>query len=95
MNAPARPKTNVIGRYTKKPVTVQAVQLTDDNLAEVIEWADTDAAVTIASGGGVLKLTIHTLEGDVIAKSGDWVIRGVAGEFYPCRDDIFRATYEV
>lgn len=39
-------------------------------------------------------LLIATLEGVMQAKPGDWVIRGVQGEFYPCRDDIFRATYE-
>lgn len=39
-------------------------------------------------------LVIHTLEGDHFASVGDWVIRGLAGEFYPCRGDIFEATYE-
>lgn len=40
------------------------------------------------------QLTIRTLEGDMKASVGDWIIQGVQGEFYPCRDDIFRATYE-
>jgi hypothetical protein len=39
-------------------------------------------------------LRIETLEGDVIARSGDWIIKGVNGEFYPCKDDIFHKTYE-
>ena len=37
---------------------------------------------------------IHTLEGDMRVSSGDWIIRGVQGEFYPCKPDIFKATYE-
>lgn len=41
-----------------------------------------------------IKITISTLEGDVTAHDGDWIIRGVAGELYPCKNDIFEATYE-
>lgn len=37
---------------------------------------------------------IHTLEGNMTGQPGDWLIRGVAGEYYPCKDEIFRATYE-
>lgn len=40
-------------------------------------------------------LTIHTLEGDMRADLGDWIIRGIKGELYPCKDEIFRATYEL
>lgn len=39
-------------------------------------------------------ITIQTLEGDMLASAGDWIIKGVAGEFYPCKPDIFQATYE-
>ncbi len=39
-------------------------------------------------------VVVHTLEGDMRANAGDWMIRGVKGEYYPCRDDIFRLTYE-
>jgi hypothetical protein len=43
---------------------------------------------------GTEPLVIHTLEGDMIAMPGDWIITGIAGETYPCKPDIFRATYE-
>jgi hypothetical protein len=46
------------------------------------------------NGFGVDGLIIHTLEGDMRADIGDWIIRGVKGEFYPCKPDIFDATYE-
>jgi len=41
-----------------------------------------------------VKRVIHTLEGDMVANPGDWIITGVKGEVYPCKDDVFRATYE-
>lgn len=46
------------------------------------------------AGNGYIELTIPTLEGDMIARHGDWIIRGIKGEFYPCKPDIFAATYE-
>jgi hypothetical protein len=84
-------------RYRKKPVEVEAVQLTNhvtpDSVAvwcggRVIPHPEKDYT------GGPLVIEIDTLEGVMRAEPGDWIIKGVAGEFYPCRDDIFRATYE-
>ena len=46
-------------------------------------------------GGGTPEITIGTLEGNMKAKIGDWIIKGVNGEMYPCKDDIFQKTYEV
>ena len=40
------------------------------------------------------RVTIHTLEGDMVGEPGDWLITGVEGEQYPCKDDVFQATYE-
>jgi hypothetical protein len=85
-----------IDRFTKKPVTIEAVQLTDE--------ADWDAIAAWCGGRihqtqdpsdeYVTSLTIPTLEGTMWASENDWVIRGVKGEFYPCKPDIFEATYE-
>ena len=47
-----------------------------------------------SGAGGTTTLAIHTLEGDMLANPGDWIIRGVQGEFYPCKPDIFDATYQ-
>ena len=76
--------------YRKKPVTVEAVQWTGENLAEMCEFIDSEVFEIIPRVG----LVIHTLEGDHHASPGDYIIKGVNGEFYPCKPDIFAKTYE-
>lgn len=77
--------------FRKKPVEVEAVQLP---FTEAPAWlADAMDAWTVrvyTSG----RAEIDTLEGTMTAQPGDWIIRGVKGEFYPCKPDIFAATYE-
>jgi hypothetical protein len=84
-----------MARYRKKPVEVDAIRYEGNNPEGVFAWArslgvDDDAMFHSSSTG----LVIRTLEGSMRADAGDWVIRGVAGEFYPCKPDIFAATYE-
>jgi hypothetical protein len=74
-------------RYRKKPVVIEAVQLDEDNIEAVAEWCE-------AAAVGDQGVYINTLEGQMRAGFGDWIIRGVKGEFYPCKPDIFAATYE-
>ena len=76
--------------YRKKPVVVEAVQWTGENHAEICEFIDPEAFEIIPRVG----LVIHTLEGDHYASPGDYIIKGVNGEFYPCKPDIFAKTYE-
>ena len=77
-------------KYSKKPVVIEAVQWTGENVKEVMDFMNwRNAAHDTASG-----LTIHTLEGNHHASLGDWIIKGVNGEFYPCKPDIFEKTYE-
>lgn len=76
--------------YRKKPVVVEAVQWTGENRAEMCEFIDPEAFEIIPRIG----LVIHTLEGDHHASPGDYIIKGVNGEFYPCKPDIFAKTYE-
>ena len=88
-------------RYRKKPIEVEAVRLTawdglGNRTAErcsLVTWLNNCGADFI---DGFLdgKLLLRTLEGDMQASVGDWIIRGIAGEFYPCKPDIFEATYE-
>jgi hypothetical protein len=73
--------------YRKKPVVIEAREVTYEELDAVARWCGGD--VTIPSG-----LNIPTLEGTMHAQMHDWIIRGVQGEFYPCKPDIFEATYE-
>lgn len=82
-------------KYRKKPVEVEAMQIVDDlrNHAQVANWINGnggDAEIPFAEPC----IFIVTLEGRMRADIGDYIIRGVAGEFYPCKPDIFEATYE-
>ena len=76
--------------YRKKPVVVEAVQWTGENRAEMCEFIDPEVFEIKPKEG----LIIHTLEGDHHASPGDYIIKGVNGEFYPCKPDIFAKTYE-
>ena len=91
-------------KYRKKPVVIEAMQWDggSDSATAIIKW--------IRAGNGRAKhwapgewdkaetegtyLSVYTLEGRMLASPGDWIIRGVQGEFYPCKPDIFAATYE-
>jgi len=86
------PDTAMNDRYRKKPVEINARQLTRETGPEIWEWADSKPLY--GPTGEVEGLRIYTLEGDMRADFGDWIIRGVKGEFYPCKPDIFAATYE-
>ena len=76
--------------YRKKPVVVEAVQWTGENHAEMCEFIDPEVFEIKPKEG----LIIHTLEGDHHASPGDYIIKGVNGEFYPCKPDIFAKTYD-
>jgi hypothetical protein len=79
-------------QYRKKPVVIEAVQWTGENQGEVMRFTGDKAVYRSRTGGS--ELVVHTLEGVLVADPGDWIIRGVKGEFYPCKPDIFAATYE-
>lgn len=76
-------------RFRKKPVEIEAIQWTGDNLKELEIFTD-DEVCPLAEK----RLLITTLEGEMKASLNDWIIKGVQGEFYPCKPDIFEATYE-
>lgn len=78
--------------YRKKPVVIEARQLTPENGPELWNWAE--SYPHHGQDGKLDGMTIKTLEGDMKAEFGDWIIKGVKGEFYPCKPDIFEATYE-
>ena len=89
--------------FTKKPVTIAAIQWTGKNLREVITFTDGPPDTRTTHAGMAWEaytdlvardgLKIYTLEGKMLANPGDWIIRGVKGEYYPCKPDIFEATY--
>lgn len=80
--------------FRKKPVSVSAIQWTGDNVLEVKEFFGKDSD-KCNSLGQSSNLIIETLEGNLIALPGDFIIRGIKGEYYPCKPDIFEKTYEV
>ncbi len=79
--------------FKKKPVVVEAVQFIDskEGIADVLRFYGHAALIP---SGMVNKILIKTLEGTMIANPSDWIIKGVKGEFYPCKPDIFEQTYE-
>jgi len=79
--------------YRKRAVTIEAIQFTGDNLEEITEMLGPDLADQQVTQQ-INRLVIRTLEGDMKANVGDWIIRGVADEAYPCRNDVFLRTYE-
>jgi len=81
-------------RYRKKPVVIEAVQLLPENSDMLYKHYKTTSKQWGYLDNGKLYCDINTLEGTMRAEEGDWIIKGVKGEFYPCKPDIFEATYE-
>lgn len=91
----------MIKHYRKKPVEVEALKWNGHNTSEIKEFCGDaakffyyDDAWKVGAGPVVADLTIKTLEGDHHASVNDYIIKGVHGEFYPCKPDIFKKTYE-
>lgn len=80
-----------MAKYRKKPIVIDAVQWTGENAIEILSFIDPKQFNYIVSNN---TLIIETLEGNHKASVGDWIIKGVSGEFYPCKPDIFEKTYE-
>jgi len=75
-------------KFRKKPVVIEALKWEGNNLSEIQAFYKVS---NILAGDQII---INTLEGIMKANVGDWIIKGVTGEFYPCKPDIFEATYE-
>ena len=81
-------------RYRKKPVVINAKQFTNDCIG-IMEWVESFDGETPTMEFSATSIKIHTLEGVMEALPGDFIIRGIQGEFYPCKPDIFDASYEL
>lgn len=85
-------------KFRKKPVEIEARQFETNNddgscIRSICEWIEeSEDAIQVSHDGTSIK--IATLEGVMEVNVGDWIIRGVKGEFYPCKPDIFEATYD-
>jgi len=79
-------------KFRKKPVEIEAI-IWNNNFYEIFDFMDADNNLGIVGYEGDI-LQVRTLEGIMNAQIGDYIIRGVKGEFYPCKPDIFEMTYE-
>lgn len=83
------PSTATVAKYRKKPVVIDAVQYTGrEGKAVIADWCGGDSE-TVPDA-----ILINTLEGVMRADLDDWIIKGVAGEFYPCKPAVFAKSYE-
>jgi hypothetical protein len=87
-----------VKNYRKKPVVIQAIQFmgTPASANDVFDAFDIPNAKFVPNMSNLEEGTLlfPTLEGDHTGSAGDWIIKGIKGEFYPCKPDIFEATYE-
>jgi hypothetical protein len=85
-------------KFRKKPVVIEAVQFdgSERSRDEIFSWLDEHEQLceSAPAADGKCSIIVPTLEGNHLALPGDWIIKGVKGEFYPCKPDIFAATYE-
>ena len=91
-----------MAKYRKKPVVIEAIQLTWENWSAICDFAGVGKLIDgkpegfYANGDNdTIGLRIPTLEGLIEAKQNDWIIKGIAGELYSCKPDIFEKTYEL
>ncbi len=78
--------------YRKKPVVIRAIQITEETFN--LPHPNQEHIPGVVYDQSTKTATIETLEGTMTAQLGDWIIRGVKGELYPCKPDVFEATYE-
>mgnify|MGYP000890933246 FL=1 len=76
-------------KFRAKPCEIEAMKWTGRNVAEIMRFVKNESAI-ITNG----VLIIKTLEGDMVASAGDYIIRGLRGEYYPCKPDVFQKKYE-
>ena len=89
-------------KFRKKPVVIEAMQFDGswESAQPILQWMEQHKPIDRSgprwsdAGAAGPYIHINTLEGEMTASPGDWVIKGVQGEFYPCKPDIFAATYE-
>ena len=83
---------SVIRKFRKRPVTIEAMQITDaSSVLDIEEWINSGST---GYSTNPPTIWIDTLEGRMEGRVGDWIIKGVNGEFYPCKNEIFIKTYQ-
>lgn len=92
----------MVNRYKTKPCEIEAIQWNGTNLKEIkdfvgnsLSYSICDTAWEVGKGIPFVFMKIKTLEGDMQANEGDYIIKGLRGEFYPCKPDVFEKKYEI
>jgi hypothetical protein len=80
-------------KFRKRPVVIEAMQLDRASFNECVRFIGREK-ISDATSEEECYIGIETLEGEMAAREDDWIIKGIKGEFYPCKPDIFAATYE-
>ena len=78
-------------KFIKKPIVIDAIKWNGENFEDIKKFIGVSL---LAYNPQKLEILIKTLEGQHLASNGDWIIKGIKGEFYPCKPDIFKITYE-
>lgn len=81
-------------KYRKKPIVIDAIKFDGYNHDEIKAWSSGKVVSAKSWKPNYCQLEVHTLEGVMDVNIGDWIIKGIQGEIYPCKHDIFIATYE-
>ena len=82
-------------KYRKKPIIIEAIRWSGSNVKEINIFTNKPPQRILSWDDSLNEsVIISTLEGDMRAKKGDYIIKGINGEFYPCKPDIFKKTYE-
>ena len=86
----------MIRKFKKKPIVIEAIQWDESNVKEILEWCNSEKRNLHVEYSIILppRLVIETLEGNMEVSKDDWIIKGVSGEFYPCKPDVFEKTYD-
>lgn len=86
----------MIKKYVKKPVEIEAIEFTRDSFEDIQKFTNGKAKDFVIEKriNGKCYCIIETLEGEHIVTEGDFIIKGVKGEFYPCKPDVFKTTYD-
>lgn len=90
----ANPQINAVKRFRKKPIVIAAIQYTEENKEALKKFVGGKICFKYEELDILEFCYIRTLEGVMTGNKGDWIIKGVKGEFYPCKPDIFEETYE-
>lgn len=84
-----------MARYKTKPCEIEAIQWTGLNLEEIKAFVGEALICKVVEGRPHVSMKIKTLEGDMQASEGDYIIKGLRGDFHPCKPDVFEKKYEL